>query len=176
MGVAFVESAGPTAAPQCLHKQEIHHELRRLDAKGKPKGKQKHPLDRWGEYVLSLEPLIKEYQPTLVVIENYGFAGHGLAKLVEQATIIRYFLRQWGYDYQLLPPTSLKKFATGKGNAGKGTVMKEVLRRWAIDCETDNEADAVALAFAGLGAHGLLPNMPAPNLAALDKLSDPAAD
>jgi crossover junction endodeoxyribonuclease RuvC len=48
-----------------------------------------------------------------------------------------------------LPPTTLKKFITGKGNAEKSMILKEVYKRFGIECETDDEADAVGLAVLG---------------------------
>src|SRR5690554_5200460 len=46
--------------------------------------------------------------------------------------------------YQGVPVGTIKKHATGKGNAGKGAVIAAV-RAWSFDPVDDNEADALAL-------------------------------
>lgn len=49
--------------------------------------------------------------------------------------------------YSAEPVGSIKKFATGKGNADKPQMVEAVRDRWAIDVVDDNQADAVALLF-----------------------------
>ena len=44
----------------------------------------------------------------------------------------------------------MKKFATGKGNVEKNVVMKAVYKRFGIDTDDDNTADAVVLGYIGL--------------------------
>lgn len=48
-------------------------------------------------------------------------------------------------DHTALPPATLKKWTTGKGNAGKPEMMAAVERRWGRRVDDDNEADAFAL-------------------------------
>lgn len=97
-----------------------------------------------------------EYKPDLVVIENYGFANaNSLVTLVEIGTIIRYFLWQENIPYIDVPPNSLKKFVTGKGQAKKEEVMMYVLKRWDYTSKTNDIADAVGLGMFGLGCLGL---------------------
>lgn len=48
------------------------------------------------------------------------------------------------------PPTSLKKFVCGKGNAEKSMMIREVFKRWGFDAEDDNQADAAGLLVVGL--------------------------
>jgi len=45
----------------------------------------------------------------------------------------------------------LKKFATGKGTGQKSIVVREVFKRWGIDCKDDNQADACVLAHLAEG-------------------------
>ena len=54
----------------------------------------------------------------------------------------------------LVTPSQLKKFVTGKGNADKNVVMKEVYKRFHIDTDDDNTADAVVLGHIGLALTG----------------------
>lgn len=46
----------------------------------------------------------------------------------------------------IVAPTSLKKYATSKGNADKKAVMAAIERRWRVVIKNDNEADAYVLA------------------------------
>ena len=49
-----------------------------------------------------------------------------------------------GFPYQGIPVGTIKKYATGKGNAGKD-LMIEAVRRNGFEPKDDNEADAIAL-------------------------------
>ena len=80
-------------------------------------------------------------------------ARHGASKmqgaLVVQAElqgVLKLFCEQRLMHYRGYSPTELKKFATGKGNAGKQQVLAAAQARWpekkVID---DNEADALWL-------------------------------
>jgi len=55
-------------------------------------------------------------------------------------------LLEYGYEYQLTEPTTLKKFVCGKGNAKKDIIIKEILKRWKEDFDSNDLADAYALA------------------------------
>ena len=57
-----------------------------------------------------------------------------------------------GVPYQGVPVGSIKKHATGKGNADKETVIAAV-RAWGFDPADDNEADALALLLWALPLH-----------------------
>lgn len=97
---------------------------------------------------------IETHQPMSVFIEGYGYSNtHTLVTLVEIGTLIRHALYVRGMQYHEIPPTSLKKFVCGKGNAKKDMVMKEVYKRWGFE-GTDNECDAVGLAMFGAAVHG----------------------
>lgn len=72
-------------------------------------------------------------------------------------------------------PTVVKKWAAGRGNADKAAVAVGVARLWdQFECESDNEADALALASMGAQKIG----MPVPSRAhhaeALAKVAWPA--
>lgn len=45
-----------------------------------------------------------------------------------------------------VPPTSLKKYATGKGNASKHEVVLAAYKQWGVEFTDDNAADAYCLA------------------------------
>lgn len=52
----------------------------------------------------------------------------------------------FGTDPTIVPPTSLKKFVTGKGTASKDDVVKAVQSKWSNDIKNNNIADAYGLA------------------------------
>ncbi len=69
--------------------------------------------------------------------EKMGELG-GVVKL-SHATV-------FGTDPTVVPPTSLKKFVTGKGTASKDDMVKAVQTKWANDVKNNNIADAYGLA------------------------------
>lgn len=94
-----------------------------------------------------------------ITIEGYGFANaHTLVPLVEIGTMFRMVARLSEVPYVEIPPTVLKKFCTGTGNAKKEVIIREVFRKWGFEAKTNNEADAFVLAHIGraraMGAAG----------------------
>lgn len=69
--------------------------------------------------------------------EKMGELG-GIVKL-SHATV-------FGTDPTVVPPTSLKKFVTGKGTASKDDMVSAVQSKWAKDITNNNLADAYGLA------------------------------
>ena len=55
-------------------------------------------------------------------------------------------LLELGYDYTLTEPTTLKKFVTGRGNCKKDIMIKETLKRWKVDFDSNDLCDAYGLA------------------------------
>lgn len=114
----------------------------------------------------------------LVVVEGLAFgsgtAGHhtitGLWHLVMEAVDSRCI------PWAEVPPATLKKYATGKGNAAKDEVLAAVLRRWPdIVIGGNDEADALALAAMGADHLGHpMTAMPAANRTSLDKVRWPS--
>lgn len=75
-----------------------------------------------------------------------------------------------------VPPATRARYATGKGNAGKDTVLLEVARRYpTVPVANNNEADALVLAAMGLHALTGEPLAPLPqtHTAALDAVTWP---
>ena len=96
--------------------------------------------------------LMKKWEPLeAVVIEGYGYANrYSLVTLVEIGTVIRYFVLQTLGSYYEVPPSVLKKFVTGAGNANKNMMMMHVYKRWGWEFKSDDQADASGLACMGL--------------------------
>lgn len=87
-----------------------------------------------------------------VVIEGYSFASNmAYARAgAELGGIVRYHLAKRHNQIPLeVPPSTLKKFLTGKGGADKNQVLKEIYKRYHVDLPDDNMADAFGLAKFG---------------------------
>lgn len=84
----------------------------------------------------------------VVAIEGFSFGSKGQGVSVQYGIgwIIRQELIRNGYKYIEVPPTSLKKFATGKGNTKKEDMVLPVFRKWGYECKTNNIRDAYILA------------------------------
>lgn len=113
----------------------------------------------------------------LVVIEDYAFsraAAHS-HQLGELGGVVRLALHEAGVPFVCVVPSSLKKYATGKGNANKGEMLAAAIRRLGYEGASDNEADALWLQAMGMDALGCpVVEMPAVNRAALAKVEWPS--
>lgn len=93
----------------------------------------------------------------LVVIEGPSYGSMSGAGHHEAAGLwwhIVYRLDLLEVPYAVIPPTSLKKYATGKGNATKPDMRVALLQRTGIDERDDNKVDAWWLRAAGLDTLG----------------------
>lgn len=90
----------------------------------------------------------------LAVMEGPAYSrqlgtGHheaaGLWWAVLDALVTRYKV-----PVAVVPPTVLKKYATGKGNATKPDMRVALLQRTGVDRRDDNQVDAIWLAYMGL--------------------------
>lgn len=100
------------------------------------------------EFIISrIKTLIFEHNIKEVIIEGYSFGSRGRAlfQLGELGGVIRYELFKLGIEIKEIPPTSLKKFITGKGNAKKEEVLEGVNKKTNLNLKDHNQADAVAL-------------------------------
>ena len=98
----------------------------------------------WGRYP---EVGAAKADPCLVAIEGYAMGSKTRPQMAgELGGHLRLLLWQAGIPYIVVPPTSLKKYVLGKGNAAKELVLKEVFKRWGYDTTSNDRADAYALA------------------------------
>lgn len=82
-------------------------------------------------------------RPALVGIEGYAYAARNQAHQIgELGGVIRLMLYQHSIPFVVIPPTTVKQFATGKGNAGKDAVLAEAIRRLDYPGSSHDEADA----------------------------------
>jgi crossover junction endodeoxyribonuclease RuvC len=77
---------------------------------------------------------------------SYGSKGAGVSVQYGIGWIIREELVRNGFTYHDVPPSSVKKFATGKGNAKKDAMVLPIYKKWGFEHKSDNVRDAFVLA------------------------------
>jgi Holliday junction resolvasome RuvABC endonuclease subunit len=106
----------------------------------------------------------------LVVIEGPAFGAKGSAyhQLAGLWWLVTHDFWSAALTPAIAPPASVKRYATGKGNAGKDDVLREVCRRFPDFGGGNDEADALTLAAMGADHLGHpIAAMPATHRAAL---------
>lgn len=96
--------------------------------------------------------LATKFSPEVILIEGYAFNARGSSgiSLGELGMLVRYFLKDASEVFLEVPPTTLKKFITGKGNASKVEVASSLSSKFNKIFKSDNAADAYGLAQLGL--------------------------
>lgn len=77
---------------------------------------------------------------------SYGSKGKGVSTQYGIGWLIRAELIRNGYTYIDVPPTSVKKFATGKGNVNKDNMVLPIFKHWGFEHPSDNVRDAFVMA------------------------------
>lgn len=81
--------------------------------------------------------------------------GSGM-RLAMLAAIVRLAMYEKGIKFFTCAPTSLKKFITGKGVGQKDMIVKEVYKKYGLDVEGNDDADAVVLCHIAENLHQAL--------------------
>ena len=113
-----------------------------------PTSKYPNPVDR----LIAVEDWLDEQLMSfsgadLVVMEGYANgAKFGREMAGELGWAVKRTIWFATDSYPLIvPPPSLKKFVTGKGNAKKNEMLLGVFKQWKAEFSDDNQADAFAL-------------------------------
>lgn len=115
-------------------------------------------------------------RPDVAVIEGYSMGSGMTLFLGEAGGAIRLALHDHKIPVAEVPPKTLKKFATGNGNAGKGDMQLAAHTRGGIEFRAveENACDGWWLRIAGLMFYGGCPfSMPVAQVNALDKVQWP---
>lgn len=84
------------------------------------------------------------------VMEGYAFSRSRAHSLGEIGGCVRRVVWESGGDLIVVPPSTLKRFLTGKGVGEKNVIIKHVYKRWGFDVDEDNQCDAFGCAVLGL--------------------------
>lgn len=92
-----------------------------------------NPIERFENLSNFVLDIVKQYEDPKIFIEGYSFGSKGQAvfQIAENGGILKYRLKE--YDYKILVPSVIKKFATGKGNADKQKMYEQFTK----DTETN---------------------------------------
>lgn len=107
--------------------------------------------------------------PDLVAMEGFSFgsvqAAHAVGGL---GMTIRLRLYELAIPFIVIPPSSVKVFATGKGSAGKDEMFAAAIRRLGYEGNSKDQCDALWIYHATMAALDLpLVQMPQAHLKAL---------
>lgn len=119
--------------------------------------------------------LLRTRNPGLVAVEGYAYGRiNQAAALGELGGVTRLALHERAIPYLDIPPSTLKRYATGKGNAAKEAVLASAITRLGYAGSSLDEADALWLAHiaAAVAGHPVA-TLPQTHTAALDKLRRP---
>ncbi len=87
------------------------------------------------------------FKTDVIAIEGFSFGskGQGTDFQFGIGWIVRLMLFIEGKSYIDVAPTQVKKFATGKGNAGKDALILPIYKKWGYENDSDNCRDAYVL-------------------------------
>jgi Holliday junction resolvasome RuvABC endonuclease subunit len=75
-----------------------------------------------------LQVLVAIKEPLQIFIEDYSMGSKGrIFAIAENTAILKYKIVQAGFSFSTFPPTVIKKYASGKGNADKDMMYKAFL-------------------------------------------------
>ena len=77
---------------------------------------------------------------------SYSSNGAFILQMGALHFYLRIFLRKKKVDYKVIAPGTLKKFVTGDGRAKKDLMLLKVYKKWGVEFNDDNLADAYGLA------------------------------
>lgn len=97
---------------------------------------------------------LDEFKPDIVFTEDPMSLARINPKIARKLTItlsaMIYACGNREIQMEILSPTQIKKVFTGKGNAKKDLVRSEVFKKYKVRTSSEDEADAIAIAYTGM--------------------------
>lgn len=113
----------------------------------------------------SFRDLVAKFPPCLVVIEGYAYSSSQWRELMGEVSyaVKRNFIKSGihingtpeAYPCLIVPPTSLKKFVTGKAMKVDKEEMHGTIQSWGFDTSNNDESDSAGLCLIGLNIMNL---------------------
>jgi len=84
----------------------------------------------------------------IIAIEGFSYAsrGKGVSFQFGYGYSVQIELYKRDFDFLIVSPSQVKKFATGRGNSSKDDMILPIYKRWGYENESDNVRDAFILA------------------------------
>jgi crossover junction endodeoxyribonuclease RuvC len=131
-------------------------------------------LDRGGWQAEKLVQLMDQFKFDRILIDGYSLGSTNAAEpLITVGTVLRYFLRQSGYEWNIAAPSQVKKYACA---AVKQDIKLQVFKRWEFEHRSDDVVDAYVLAQIGLAmtlGDALLVPLIRPQLEVVEAITNP---
>ena len=91
------------------------------------------------------------FEVKAIAMEGYAFGSQMANMLGELGGAVKLALYDYFVEPELVhplivPPTSLKKYITGKGRVDKNQILLQVYKKWDVEFNNDNAADSYGLA------------------------------
>lgn len=155
MSVAGVDPS-LTATAVCLHRGDVTDVAVH---KTKPKAKTSAgKVRRMWEQVAFVSDNAAGSELVLIEAPSFGSQGSATRDLAGLWWMLYAALTADELPVAVVPPSALKLWATGKGNADKFLVGQHISKRWPeMELTSDDEADALVLASMGLHVLNRLP-------------------
>lgn len=112
--------------------------------------KHPNPQERLDTMGLQFVEFVEDTQPAFAAIEGYSYGSKtGGPMAGELGGHLRWLLWKAKLRFMVVPPTSLKKYVTGAGNAAKSAMMMGALKKWGYESTDDNDCDSYSLTRLG---------------------------
>lgn len=98
------------------------------------------------EKTISFIPHMIRLERVYIEGPAYMASGQYILQMGALHYLLRLFLYKHKINYKIIAPGTLKKFVTGKGNAKKDLILLKVYKKWGVEFEVDDLADAYGLA------------------------------
>lgn len=94
--------------------------------------------------------IINEAKVDAVVIEGYAYGRQQKSEMMgELGGILKRMLIKIEKTFYIIPPTQMKKFATGNGKADKTKTVVSIVRKWNPDSDNEHALESFVLALIG---------------------------